>query len=92
VERIFEYKEVSEDKKEKLVTLKLRKYASIWWANVVAKRARKGKGQIRTWRKMREKLKSKFLPSHYLQNNYLKLHLLKQGSNSVEEYTRDFEQ
>jgi len=40
-----------DDKKVKLVALKLHKYASIWWANVVAKRARKGKGKgkIRTW-------------------------------------------
>ena len=36
VERVFEYKEISDDKKVKLVTLKLRKYASIWWANLAA--------------------------------------------------------
>jgi len=30
VERIFEYKEISEDKKVKLVALKIRKYASLW--------------------------------------------------------------
>ena len=74
------------------MALKLRKYASIWWANLVAKRARKGKAKIRSWEKMRDKLKDKFLPSHYLQDNYLKLHHLKQGSKSVEEYTREFEQ
>jgi len=49
VERIFEYKDISDDKKVKLVALKLRKYASIWWANLVATRVRKGKGKIRTW-------------------------------------------
>ena len=57
---------ISNDKKVKLVALKLRKYASNWWANLVAKRARKRKGKIRTWTKMRDKFKSKFLPSHYL--------------------------
>ena len=40
VERVFEYKDVSDDKKVKLVALKLRRYASIWWSNVLAKRAR----------------------------------------------------
>ena len=74
VERVFEYKDISDDKKVKLVALKLRKYAAIWSANLVATRVRKGKGKIRTWAKMREKLKSKFLTSHYLQDNYLKLH------------------
>jgi len=52
VERVFEYKDVSDDKKVKLVALKLCKYASIWWSNVVSKRARKGKDKIRSWRKM----------------------------------------
>ena len=41
---------------------------------------------------MKEKLKSKFLPSHYLEDNFLKLHHLKQGSKSVQEYTMDFKQ
>ena len=92
VERVFDYKDVPDEKKVKLVALKLRKYASIWWANVVAKRFRKGKSKIRSWDQMRDKLKDKFLPSHYLQDNYLKLHYLKQGTKSVEEYTREFEQ
>ena len=37
VERVFEYKDIPDDKKVKLVALKLRKYASIWWNNVLAK-------------------------------------------------------
>jgi len=74
VERIFDYKEIPEKKKVKLVALKLRKYASTWWDNLVAKRARKGKDKIRSWDQMRNKLKDKFLPPHYLQDHYLKLH------------------
>jgi len=54
----------------------------------VSKRFRKRKGEIKIWKKMKSKLKSKFLPPHYLQDNFLKIHHLKQGSNSVE----DFEQ
>jgi len=91
VEKIFEYKEVPEDKKVKLVALKLRKYASLWWTNLLANRVRHGKGKIRTWEKMRTKLKARFLPPNYVQNNYTLLHHLTQGSMSVEEYTREFE-
>ena len=91
VERVFEFKDISEEKKVKLVALKLRKYASIWWSNVMTKRVRKGKGKMRTWEKTKSKLTSKFLPPYYLQDNFLKLHHLKQGSKNVEEYTRDFE-
>jgi len=90
-ERVFEYKDLPYDKKVKLVALKLRKYASIWWSNVVSKRARKGNDKIRSWRKMKEKLMAKFLPPHYLQDNYTKLYNLRQELKSVEEYTREFE-
>jgi len=60
VERVFEYKDVPNDKKVKLVALKLQRYAFIWWNNVLSKRTRKRKGKIRSWRKMREKLKGNF--------------------------------
>jgi len=77
VERVIEFKDISEEMKAKLVALKLRKYASIWWSNVVSKRVRKGKRKIKTWEKMKAKIKSKFLPPHYFQDNFLKLHRLK---------------
>jgi len=91
VERIFDYKEIPEDKKVKIVALKLRKYASLWWTNLVTKSVRQGKGKIRTWEKMKTKLKARFLPPNYVQNNYSTLHNLTQGSLCVEEYTRKFE-
>jgi len=40
---------------------------------------------------MKEKLKAKFLPPHYLQANYTKLYNLRQETRSVEQYTREFE-
>jgi len=92
VERVFDYNDIPDEKKVKLVALKLQQYASIWWANLVTKRTRKGKGKICTLAQMRDKLKAKFLSTHYLHNNYLKFHNLKQGTKSVEEYTREFEQ
>jgi len=92
VERVFEFKDTTDETKVKLVALKLRKYASIWWSNVVIKRVRKGKGKTRTQVKMETKLKSKFLPPHYLQDNFLKLQHFKQGFKSVDECTREFEQ
>ena len=66
VERVFEFKDIPYETKVKLITLKLRKYAFIWWSNVVTKRVKKGKVKIITWEKMKSKLKSKFLPPHYL--------------------------
>ena len=68
VERVFEYKDIQEDKKVKLVALRLPNYASLWWTNLCAKRVRKKKGgKIRTWKKMKAKLKDRFLSPPYLQ-------------------------
>ena len=66
VERVFEYKEVPDEQKVKIIALKLRKYASLWWTNLLTKRARQGKAKIRTWDKMKAKLKGRFLPPNYI--------------------------
>jgi len=90
-ERVFEYKDVQQDKKVKLVALRLRNYASLWWTNLCAKRVRERKSKIRTWEKMKSKLKARFLPLTYIQDCYSQLYNLTQGNLDVEEYTRKFE-
>jgi len=80
VERVFEYKDILEDKKVKLVALRLRKYASLWWTNLCAKRVRERKSKIRTLEKMKSKLKARFLPPTYVQDCYSQLHHLNQGN------------
>ena len=45
VERVFEYKEIPDEQKVKIIALKLRKYASLWWTNLLTKRVRQGKGR-----------------------------------------------
>ena len=73
VERVFDYKDIPEDKRVQLVASKLQKYASVWWANLVARRVRQGKEKIQTWAKMKSKLKARFLRPTYLQSNYSQL-------------------
>ena len=88
VERVFGFKDILEDKKVKHVALRLTKYASLWWTNIYAKRAKKIKSKIKTWAKMKSKLKNRLLPPSYLQDNCSQLHSLTQGDMSVKEYTR----
>ena len=71
----------------KIVALRLRKYASSWWTNLNAKRTRERKSKITTSAKM----KARFLPSTYVQDQYMLFHHLNQGKMNVEEYTREFE-
>jgi len=77
VEHIFEFKEIPEDKKVKIVALRLRKYASLWWTNLNTKRTSERKSKIVTWDKMKAKMKARFLPSTYVQDQYMFFHHLK---------------
>ncbi|PWA72114.1 hypothetical protein CTI12_AA275430 [Artemisia annua] len=91
VERVFDFKEVSDERKVKLVALKLRKYASLWWENLKRQRARDGKRPLRSWEKLKRELKKRFLPESYRQDSFLKLHNLKQNELSCEDYTAEFD-
>lgn len=91
VERVFDYKHILEGKRVKLAALKLRKYASTWWASVCSKREKMGKEKVRTWEKMRKLLKQNFLLTYYVQENLVKFHHLQQRTTSVEDYAHEFE-
>jgi hypothetical protein len=75
LERIFEYKEVPDRDKVKLVAIKLKGKASAWWEQLMWSRERQGKAKITDW----EKMKSHFLPFGYTQTLFQRLHLLRQG-------------
>ncbi|VFQ86011.1 unnamed protein product [Cuscuta campestris] len=85
VERVFDFKDVSDEKKVKIVALKFRKYASTWWTNTCTKRRRNDKEPVSTWIKMRSLLKKKFLPAEYVRENFAKLQTLRQGELYQEE-------
>ncbi|VFQ83901.1 unnamed protein product [Cuscuta campestris] len=78
VERVFDFEDVSDEKKVKIVALKFRKYASTWWTNTCTKRRRNDKELVSTWAKMRSLLKKKFLPAEYVRENFAKLQTLRQ--------------
>ncbi|VFQ97149.1 unnamed protein product [Cuscuta campestris] len=92
IEHFFDFKDIEDDKKVKLIALKFRGYASTWWTNITTKRRREGKAAIKTWTKMKALLKKKFIPTHYIRENFARLQNLRQGNRSVEEYNREFEE
>lgn len=54
VECSFDYKETFDEHKVKIVAMKLRRYASTWWANTRIKRERLGKKKVKEWPKMKK--------------------------------------
>ncbi|XP_024028355.1 uncharacterized protein LOC112093679 [Morus notabilis] len=53
-------------------------------------RREEGRGSIRSWRQMKELLKSQFLPIDYEQILYLRLQNCAQGGRSVRDYAEEF--
>ncbi|KAG6414330.1 hypothetical protein SASPL_127050 [Salvia splendens] len=91
VERVFDIKNISDNNKVKLVAIKLKKHASIWWEHVKRQRVRERKAKIQSWEKMKKLLWEKFLPPHYPQDAFIEYHVWKQGDLSVEDFTNDFD-
>lgn len=65
VERFFDYMNVPDHCKVKLVVLRLKATTFAWWEQIVATRAIQQRRPIRTWTKMKQLLRSRFLPKDY---------------------------
>ncbi|GJX67976.1 putative nucleotidyltransferase, ribonuclease H [Tanacetum coccineum] len=91
VERVFDYQDVRDDLKVKIVAIKLKKHAFVWWEQLKLKRAHENKPRIRTWEKMKRELRKKFLPDGYLQEAFLQLHDFAQCDLSVADYKKEFD-
>nr|GEW69470.1 hypothetical protein [Tanacetum cinerariifolium] len=52
IERVFDIKNLSDEQKVKLVAIKLKKNASIWWEHIIKQHSREGKGKIVSWGSM----------------------------------------
>ena len=67
VERVFDLRDIPDHLKVKLVVIKLRKYASLWWDHVKKQRLQEGKSKVESWAKMKKLLQGKFLPINHRQ-------------------------
>nr|GEZ67074.1 reverse transcriptase domain-containing protein [Tanacetum cinerariifolium] len=92
VERIFDLRDVPEKLKVKLVAIKLRKSASMWWDHVKNQREKDGKSKVETWVKMKKLLRAKFLPVNHIQEAFIEYHNFSQrASSSVGDFITKFD-
>ncbi|CAN0887631.1 hypothetical protein LINGRAHAP2_LOCUS15640 [Linum grandiflorum] len=90
VDRFFDLMGVPENKQVKMVAIRLKSVAALWWDKLVFQRQCQRKAPIRTWRRMKQLMLERFLSNDYekiLYNTYVNC---VQGRMSVTEYTTEF--
>ncbi|GJR56225.1 RNA-directed DNA polymerase [Tanacetum coccineum] len=75
----------------KLMAIKLRQHASLWWDHVTKRRRIKGKSKVETWEKMKKLMKAKFLPENQRQEAFLDYHNLSQRNMTMKEVINEFD-
>ena len=90
MEKLFEYKNTPNNRKVKIAVTRLKDHASLWWEHLQIDRKRRGKEKIKTWPKMVNKVKKKFLPTNYHVSLLRKMQNLRQKDMTVKEYTEEF--
>lgn len=90
VEKFFELLNIQDHLQVKHVAYKLKGGASAWWHQLQHVRRRAKKQPVRSWRKMKQLLHTRFLPLDYKQTLYQRYMNCRQGSRSVFTYTEEF--
>ena len=92
MDRIFEAKGYDDKKSFKINSLKLIRYASLWFENLKKQRASDGKRKVNSWEKLKTFMNKRFLTESCNQDIYNRMFSFKQNNMSVNEYMRAFEQ
>lgn len=88
IDRMFDFKDLDDEKRCKYAILKLSKSASLWYEGLKARRIRDRKEKISSWESLKRKLRKRYVPSNHRLNLYKKISDLVQGKMSVTEIRR----
>ena len=75
----------------KLVAIEFSDYAIVWWDQLVLNKRRNREPSVETWEEMKRVMRKRFVPTYYYRELYNKLHNLRQGNQSMEEYYKEME-
>jgi hypothetical protein len=90
VERFFEYMNITEEKKVKLVAYKFKGGASAWWERLQLSQSKEGKRPMTSWFKMKRLLNARFLPPDFEQRLFQQYQECRQGVRTIQAYVDDF--
>ncbi|XP_074263840.1 uncharacterized protein LOC141586485 [Silene latifolia] len=91
IERMFEFKDLDDEKCCKYAILRLSRGASLWYEGFKVKRARAGKEKISSWESLKRKLRKRYVPAMYRLTTYRKIAELTQERSSVSDYINELE-
>ncbi|XP_074305313.1 uncharacterized protein LOC141640409 [Silene latifolia] len=91
IERLFDFKNLNDEKRCQYAILKLSKGASLWYDGVNIKRVRAGKEKISSWDSLKRKLRKRYVPTTHKASTYRKIDEFRQGRLTVGEYIDEFE-
>ena len=89
LEEYFEYEDIEDPDRVKLVKVGLKGHAKIWWQKIWLERNRRGKEKITRWDGRVDKLKKWFNPVDYKLDFLKKMQDLKQVGKSAWEYMEE---
>nr|KYP34482.1 hypothetical protein KK1_044556 [Cajanus cajan] len=91
VEQLFSFHGISEERKVSLATLSFQGHAMYWWTSLEKERRKNYMPPNQYWNELCSALKRRNIPPYYDCELMDKIHRLKQGSSSVEEYSQSIE-
>ncbi|KAL9232396.1 hypothetical protein vseg_007511 [Gypsophila vaccaria] len=91
IDRMFDFKELSDEKRCKYAILRLSRGASLWYEGLKAMRSCAGKEKLASWESLKNKLRKKYVPSNHRLSIYRKIADLEEGKLSIAEYIDEFE-
>ncbi|XP_074278562.1 uncharacterized protein LOC141602155 [Silene latifolia] len=91
IDRLFDFKDLDDDKRCRFAILKLSKGASLWYEAMKAKRVQEGKEKIDSWVSLKRKLRKRYVPSTHRLSTYRKIADFRQDKLSVSEYLYEFQ-
>ena len=73
IERMFNFKDIDDEKRCKYAILKLGRGASLWFEGLKSKRIRDGKEKITSWESLKRKLRKRYVPTTHRITTYCKI-------------------